>query len=387
MTYATMWTYPWDVLDEGVEKVVGFLREEVGLDAMSLTPAYHTYDQLRLHRPGPKLLSAYEDALYFRPELARYRHTCIQPEVAPLTRDRDPLALISRQCRARGRKLTLWTIGMHNHLQARRHPECALQGPFGDPYPGALCPANPQVREYIRALSTELTSRYEVDCIEYESLYYLGWGMFRNHAKVGVELGPVGRLLLSLCFCSHCRGRGAAAGVDVAGLQQRVQGQLEGLFGGGRLAPELETHLAGEPELAALLQVRAATVTSLVAELRAEVKTPISFLYMGDYHFNGIDTAAIEDQVDQVEILCYGNDPAQARAQAEAQRGQMAAPAKLLAGLSAFHPVADLDTLRAVIGAVHAAGVRRFSYYNYGMIPQQHFPWIREALDEVRRHG
>lgn len=387
MTYATMWTYPWDVLDEGAEEVVAFLREEVGLDAMSLTPAYHTYDQLRLHLPGPRLLSCYEDAVYFQPEAGRYRNTVLQPQVSALADGRDPLQIISRLCRARGLKLTLWTVGMHNHLQARRHPECALQGAFGDPFPGALCPANPQVREYIRALSLELTSRYEVELIEYESLYYLGYGMFRNHVKVGVDLGPVGRLLMSLCFCPSCRERAAGQGVDAAGLQAQVRQQLEEVFAGGSLEEDLDAFVAADPLLAAYLKVRAATVTSLVAELRAELKTPISFLYMGDYLYNGIDSQAIEQLVDQVEILCYGSDPAQARAQAETRRARMAEPGKLLAGLLAYHPVADPRTLREVIGAVHAAGVRRFSYYNYGMIPQRHFPWIREALDEVRRHG
>jgi len=386
MTYATMWTYPWDVLDEGAEQVIGFLREEVGLDAISLTPAYHTYDQLRLHQSGPRLYSSYEDAVYFQPDLSRYRDTMLKPLVSPLARERDPLEIISRLCKGRGLQLTLWTIGTHNHLLASRHPECALQGAFGDPYPGALCPANPQVREYIRALSVELCSRYEVDCIEYESLYYLGWGMFRNHAKVGVELGPVGRLLLSLCFCPHCRGRAGDAGVDAGALQAQVRGQLEEVFAGGSLSGDLEGYVAADPLLSAYLQVRAAVVTELVKELRGLLQTRISFLYMGDYYYNGTDQEAIESLVDQVEILCYGSDVAQARAQAQAQRGRMRSPEKLLAGLSGFHPVADEKTLREVIGAVHAAGVRRFSYYNYGMIPQRHFPWIREALDEVRRH-
>lgn len=382
-----MWTYPWDVLDEGAERVVAFLREEVGLDAMSLTPAYHTYDQLRLHLPGPRLLSCCEDAVYFQPEAGRYGHTALQPQVSPLARDRDPLQIISQQCRKRGLKLTLWTVAMHNHLQACRHPECALQGPFGDAYPGALCPANPQVREYLRALSLDLTSRYEVDLVEYETLYYLGYGMFRNPVKVGVDLGPVGRLLMSLCFCPDCRQRAHGQGVDAAGLQAQVRQRLEEVFAGGSLGDDLEGCVAADPLLAAYLEVRAGTVTSLVAELRAELETPISFLYMGDYLHNGIDRAAIEGLVDQVEILCYGSDPAQARAQAEAERGRMSAPDKLLAGLLGYHPVADPHTLREVLAAVRAAGVRRFSYYNYGLIPRKHFPWIRQALDEVRRHG
>ena len=65
MIHTTMWTYPWDVIDEGVDRVIGSLKEEVGLDAISLSTVYHTYDQLRTHMPGKKLFSGYEDAIYF----------------------------------------------------------------------------------------------------------------------------------------------------------------------------------------------------------------------------------------------------------------------------------------------------------------------------------
>ena len=57
MIHTTMWTYPWDVIDEGVDRVIGSLKEEVGLDAISLSTVYHTYDELRTHMPGKKLFS------------------------------------------------------------------------------------------------------------------------------------------------------------------------------------------------------------------------------------------------------------------------------------------------------------------------------------------
>lgn len=131
--------------------------------------------------------------------------------------------------------------------------------------------------------------------------------------------------------------------------------------------------------------MRAETVTSLVAELREAVKTPISFLYMGDYLNNGIDCRAIERLVDRVEVLCYGNSPPQTRRAVAEQRARMERPDMLVVGLSGFQPVDSAPVLRDVLRAAHQAGARCFSYYNYGMIPRRHFRWIREALDGVRQ--
>ena len=39
MLDATMWTYPWDLRDEGYDAVLHKLREEVKLDAINLASA------------------------------------------------------------------------------------------------------------------------------------------------------------------------------------------------------------------------------------------------------------------------------------------------------------------------------------------------------------
>ena len=56
--YSTMWAYLWDLVDEGLSDAVRYCREEIGLDALSVATAYHSYQQMRPHRPGPKLLYA-----------------------------------------------------------------------------------------------------------------------------------------------------------------------------------------------------------------------------------------------------------------------------------------------------------------------------------------
>lgn len=43
-SYATLWTYPWDLHDEGPDSVLSRLKENIGLQAIRLAFAYHTFD-------------------------------------------------------------------------------------------------------------------------------------------------------------------------------------------------------------------------------------------------------------------------------------------------------------------------------------------------------
>ncbi len=383
MIHTTMWTYPWDVIDEGVDRVIGFLKEEVGLDAISLATVYHTYDQLRTHIPGKKLFSGCEDAIYFQPQRALYQGTKIKPHVHPLADDSDPVRVIAAACRARGLDLISWTVPLHNHYMAKQHPDCALLGAFGDRYPGCLCPANPEVREYVLGLSLDLASNRDVQMIEYESLHYMGFGMFRNHAKVGVELGAVGSLLMSLCFCAECAQRAEARGVDAEELKSQVKKWLLDLFEAGPSERSVQEFVAAEPLVNEYLKMRADVVTSLAAAVKEAVKMPVSFLYMGNYYNNGIDRKPIEQIVDRVNVLCYSGSPEEASHRAQETLAGMDDPSMLICGLNGHQPIDSAEQMRAIIAAVYKAGARRFSYYNYGMISRRNFRWIAEAIAAV----
>ncbi|MCY3789351.1 MAG: hypothetical protein OXH63_11250, partial [Gemmatimonadetes bacterium] len=312
MIHTTMWTYPWDVIDEGVDRVLGSLKEEVGLDAISLSTVYHTYDELRTHMPGKKLFSGYEDAIYFQPQSELYQGTKIKPNVHPMAKDQDPVRIIAEACRARDLELISWTVPLHNHYMARQQPDCALLGVFGDRYPGCLCPANPEVREYVLGLSLDLATNCGVQMIEYESLHYMSFGMFRNHAKVGVELGAVGSLLMSLCFCDGCTQRAVDRGMDVGELKGKVEKWLLDIFEEGPPERGVEEFVADEPLVHEYVKMRADTVTSLATKVKEAVKIPVSFLYMGNYHNNGIDREPIEKHVDRGNVFCTRPSPAEA---------------------------------------------------------------------------
>ena len=148
--------------------------------------------------------------------------------------------------------------------------------------------------------------------IEYESLHYMGFGMFRNHAKVGVELGAVGSLLMSLCFCAGCAQRAADRGMDVGELKGKVEEWLLDIFEEGPPERSVEEFVADEPLVHEYVKMRADTVTSLAAEVKEAIKMPVSFLYMGNYYNNGIDRKPIEQIVDRVNVLCYSGSPEEA---------------------------------------------------------------------------
>lgn len=273
-----MWTYPWDVIDEGVDRVFGIFKDEMGLDGMSISAAYHNCDCLRTHMPGKKIYSSYDDCVYFQPQIERYRNTVMQPNVHPMSRETDTLALISEACDAHGIDLIAWTIAMHNHYLARQYPECAVLGVFGDRYPGSLCPANPHVREYMRALSTDLDANYHLARIEYESLNYGGYRL-RNNAKVGVELGPVGSYLMSLCFCEGCNQRAQDGGVDLEALRVRAEKLLLECFENGSMGGDLD-EFKDDPLVRGFEHMRVDAVTSLASELKEAVGTRVSYIYM-----------------------------------------------------------------------------------------------------------
>ena len=80
--YTTMWTYPWDLHDEGYETVLQKLSGEIGLDAINLASAYHTFDMLRPHLPSNNTLEASQAAIYFHPQESLYG--AIKPHISPL---------------------------------------------------------------------------------------------------------------------------------------------------------------------------------------------------------------------------------------------------------------------------------------------------------------
>ena len=99
----------------------------------------------------------------------RYAGLRITPQVSRLATEVDVLADLLTRAGRRGLAVRAWTVFLHNTTLGSRHPDCAPQNVFGDPYITNLCPANPDVRAYARALAADLAS-HGVETILAESL-------------------------------------------------------------------------------------------------------------------------------------------------------------------------------------------------------------------------
>jgi len=381
MAYTTLWTYPWDIVHDGVDTSLDAIAD-AGLDAMSVATSYHTFFQIRPHRPGPKVFLATESAIYFQPDLKLYEGTPIKPNVSPIAQDANPLRLISDGCDARNLGLISWTVCLHNTCLGLRYPESVEQNLFGDRYPNALCPGHPSVRAYVRALCMDLTTNYNLRAVELEMLNYTAFSPHSGHQKIGVKLGATERFLMSLCFCSGCSDRARERGIDVEGLKRTLMEPLEDALQHNRPSEQsVDDLLAEHPELAAYLDMRREAVSSLVREIKEEIGPSLHFLFMGDPRISGAEYREIASIADKVEILCYTSSPDAVEDRIRRMLPHLDGPDQLVVGLSAYEPAApDPETLEDNVRRARSFDVGVLSFYNYGIMPMENLGWIAHAL-------
>ena len=381
-TYSTLWAYPWDLHDDGIDESVRYLREEVGLDAVSVAAAYHSYQQLRPQRPGAKLLIADTAAVYFQPDSSLYGNTAIQPNVAALALESNPMANLANSCSRHGLDLISWTVCLHNSDIARRYPQFAQQTAYGDNLGWIPCAGEDDVRAYVVALCSDLARNYGVKRLELETCNFGGYGHTHHHTKDGVPLGSIGNYLYSLSFSAGCMAKATDRGIDADGLRGWVRDQLDEVFATGQaLDGDVQAFVDEHTELAAFQALRDDLVASLVGEIKANTQdAEVSFLLMGDRWLSGINRQSIAVNADLFEILAYTNSPESARPQVEEILQDVPAQ-RLVVGLQAYPPAADsAETLEAVARAVEECGVRQLSFYNYGIMPRPNLAWIRQCI-------
>src|SRR5207237_3970585 len=92
-----------------------------------------------------------------------------------------------------------------------------------------------------------------------------------HHERYFIELGPLGRYLLGLCFCEHCLAAARRDGVDAGRLRQEARAELENRFATQPDPEPAELDRAdlgsfSGGELGGYLDSRSKSVASLVAE-------------------------------------------------------------------------------------------------------------------------
>ena len=377
-----------------------------GLGGITMAAAYHQGRDIFPHNPARKVHFLDGDTVFFQPDLTRYRGLTLQPRLSALTRESDVLADLCGEASARSLHTRAWTVFLHNYSLGAAHPECACRNAFGDAHLTDLCPANPDVRAYVTALSADIAAK-GVATVVAESLHFHGLEHGFHHERYFIELGAFGRYLLGLCFCDHCLEAARSRGVQAEKLRVEARREIERRFAAQPEpeAPELVREAVGTfagGELAAYVEARADIVSSLAAEateaaasegagfafidLSGAVKGYATGRPTGDpapataWQF-GIDVKGVAAACGQLEAIGYAADPERLKLDLAAYRSIIGPKRELSVILRPMAPDCDsADNLAAKLKVAHEAGVVEIGFYHYGFMRLESLDLIRSAL-------
>ena len=395
-----------DLADEGVETVLDNLQHRGGLGGITPAFVYHAARDVFPHNPRRKVHLLDRGAFFFRPDPSRYDGQRIQPRVSSLAREKDVLAETCRAAALRGLDVHAWTVLLHAD-RPDEFPDCAPRNAFGDLYPADLCPANPDVRAYVRTLVGDI-ARYEVTTILGESLHYHGLEHGHHHERYFIELGSRARYLLGLCFCEHCLDAARRLGVDGEAVRVSVREELEGVFGGevpdAGAADVVREELAAvaDGELLAYLDVRAEVVSTLAAEatqaaaaagrrfvfmeLAGAVKgyatgRPVGAPAAETTWRTGVDLQGLQRAGAEVEVLAYAADVERVRFDLDAYRRALGDRPIGVAMRPSPPDCVEPGKLAAKVRLARELGMTRLDFYHYGFLRLGALDWIHAAIE------
>ncbi|MCY4437652.1 MAG: hypothetical protein OXE05_10010 [Chloroflexi bacterium] len=398
--YGVIWTYPWDVLDAGIDTALARIANEGGMQAVSLSHSYHNVKHLRPHNPTSKLFVANSSAIYFQPDLKRYG--AVKPIVAPLVQEDDGMRRIRDAVERHGLAYHAWTVTLHNSALGTIYPDINTLNAMGDRIPHYLCPSNPDVRAYISALVGDIADNLAPAQVELEFLHFGTFEHDVHHGIPSVELDPFTEYLLGLCFCPHCLSRAQNEGVDGDAVRNWARDHIIDYLEGdqlpalGGLGDNIAGHALTFAALDGYLRMRIESVMSLWADCKQALGGKSDFVPIVNMGVGMPEQAAIIQALDGVDIAraldenipnelldcaAYSLDGlVLARAVHDLQR-LVNDRVPIREGLRLIPPqVITSADVAGQIAKVRALGIDRVNVYNYGLMRLANLHAAKQAL-------
>ena len=389
MREISVWAYPWDLHDIGLDTALERLAAQ-GVGTVSLATSYHAGRFLQPGNPKRRIWFPQDGTVYYEVDATRWADAEIAPlQADTVTREGDYLALLADRRDAGGPAVSCWTVCLHNTRLGMAHPDHVVRTAHGDPHYYGLCPSSPAARAYVTGLVREIAERYRPDRIELESPDFMGFDHGYHHEKDGLGLLPEETFLLGICFCPHCMAAAGQAGVAAVAARDAVRRLLDQAFARERPRAQFpgfpDAGIAAFdaiPELVDYLRWRPAPVTSLIRAISdaAGPDTRVLLIDAEGSWQSGVDIAAAGQHCDGVIHCAYTTAPDRIAPALQAARDALGPDRTLIAGFQLFHPeVTDAgDLARCTRQAARVAdGV---NYYNLGLVPAARLDWIGEAL-------
>ena len=390
MSYS-VYAYPWNVCADNYRQRVDDMLS-LGLQGMNLALSYHAGKFIHPRNSRQRVYFPEDGVVYFRP---RARYGRIKPVPSRLLEQGDVLEYLAE---TDGLLLNAWTVLFHNSRLGLRYPETTVRNAFGDGYVYSLCPAHPEVREYALALCRDLTAHYPITNLLLETPGYLAYAHGYHHEFAQVAPDTWLEAWLGLCFCAHCLAGAGAAGIDGSSLQRRVASAIDDYLNGAELSPGktapdwVEQEVNGNAELKAFLQWRCDLVSSLVREIRAQVRPEVKVKVITTTQpshrssvLEGHDLPALHNAADGLELPLYQPSAAATKAEADYVIQQVGGVGRLSAILRPGWPdMHSEEQVTETLACVRALGLREVGFYNYDMLRPLNLKWLENALRRSR---
>jgi hypothetical protein len=231
--------YAWDILDEGMDRILDTLQEDVGITALYITGLMHAEkrphkDITYKHNPARKYFVPNDARAYWKPNPAAYAKSRIKPRVIETEglAGTDWVKAMTDACRKRGIKTGVSMS--HTPLDKERaqgeFSDCVQRDVFGNAlspvqlgkankyHSQLLCWNNPDALDYIEALVTDHATNQDVDYIQISNFLFFE-GRPDLHPVLGAALGG--------CFCESCQREARARGYDWDAIVKTVRGMAE----------------------------------------------------------------------------------------------------------------------------------------------------------------
>ena len=171
-------------------------------------------------------------------------------------------------------------------------------------------------------------------------------------------------------------------------MAARVRERLETLFERGAPdATHIDDLIDGDDALKAFLTAREEIVTSLTQEVKkAAGDTFLVSMMMGDTRGSGQDGKAVADTSDALELLCYTSQADVVEQMISKATTQYCDADDLICGYSVYSPhTPSAKVLETNVRKALSMGVRGFSFYNYGIMPERNLDWVKSATALIRK--
>ncbi len=366
--------FAWDVL--GGDPHFADRAARAGVESVTLAVTYHSTRAATPNHPSRRYVDASYAALYRPVRASAWQGKRLVPLGPQWMEEPDPALRATELIRGAGLGVNAWVVLAHNTRLGLAHPDLAVLNCFGERYPYALCPAQPQVREHCVTLAREALRGLPVTGVSLESVGQMGAVHLGCHEKTDGAYTPQALRALSVCCCAACARRWQARGLSLSHAVCALRAA----------ATDPPAELPSE-QAAVILASRHEAADELRREVLQAVRetapgVPVTLHAHPDPWATGPSpglTPAAAGEVDRLLVPCWPTGEVSADLVRQAATHGIDVDAYVTA-----LPPAAAQELPEHVRRLRAAGATRLSLYHLGLVPSRHLDLLQRMAKEFR---